>query len=354
MSLGESRRSSRPSSAPSCAASPAAPTTDRFSRNDPSARATSPVRCRRPPAKRRAWPPMGVRQEPSRAREQRAFRRGHRSRLAVLDGAEQFAQFLVVGSHRDADDALARRRHHGFRVEHRRRRVLEPEAAQPGDRQEARRHLSARHLAPAGFARCRGSWPRKGRDARRAAAPAAGPRRCRPARRPGSAPQGSAGSAGRPPGGSINASRASSRFSVQARTIPAGSCVSRSFRLWTAKSTRRSSSASWISLAKRPLPPISARRRSCTRSPVVRIGCSSKAPAARSTGQKRVMMDRKCRVCQRASGEARVPTRSGSGRRPSCAGTAAAARRSGFAGSGVSGRADRSAGRSGAADMRGT
>ena len=48
------------------------------------------------------------------------------------------------------------------------------------------------------------------------------------------------------------------------------------------------------------------------RSPETAITCSSKASASRSTGQKRLMIDRKVRVCQRASGEPRVPTRSGS------------------------------------------
>ncbi len=83
----------------------------------------------------------------------------------------------------------------------------------------------------------------------------------------------------------ISASRASSRRSVQASTMPGGSAVSRSFRLCTAKSMRRSASASWISLANRPLPPISARRRSCTASPVVRMACSSNTSRLRSTGR---------------------------------------------------------------------
>ena len=123
---------------------------------------------------------------------------------------------------------------------------------------------------------------------------------------------GSAGSACASAEPRISASRASSRRSVQASTIPGGSAVSRSFRLCTAKSMRRSASASWISLANRPLPPISARRRSCTASPVVRMACSSNTSRLRSTGQKLVRTSRKSRVWISASGEPRVPTRSGS------------------------------------------
>ena len=131
----------------------------------------------------------------------------------------------------------------------------------------------------------------------------------------GMAPKGSPGSLCGASGPSTSASRASSRFRVQASTMPGGSSVSRSFRLCTAKSMRPSSSASWISLAKRPLPPISARRRSWMRSPEVAITCSSKALALRRTGQKCSTRSRKVRVCHSASGEPRVPTRSGSGRR---------------------------------------
>ena len=91
--------------------------------------------------------------------------------------------------------------------------------------------------------------------------------------------------------------------------MPGGSVVSRSFRLCTAKSIRRSANASWISLANRPFPPISARRRFCTASPVVRIGCSSRTrehAGLRSSMKRRVWIS--------ASGEPRVPTRNAGAR----------------------------------------
>ena len=129
----------------------------------------------------------------------------------------------------------------------------------------------------------------------------------------------STGSAEMQSGPMISASRASSRRSVQASTMPGGSSVSRSFSEWTAKSMRRSASASWISFENRPLPPISASERSCTVSPVVRMTCSSNTssllkPGA-STGQKLASRRMNTRVCTRASGEPRVPTRSGRPRR---------------------------------------
>ena len=67
----------------------------------------------------------------------------------------------------------------------------------------------------------------------------------------------------------------------------AGRKVSRSFSECTAKSMRRSSSASWISFENRPLPPISARRwpLAWEASPVVRIACSWNTSMPRSTGQ---------------------------------------------------------------------
>ena len=50
---------------------------------------------------------------------------------------------------------------------------------------------------------------------------------------------------------------------------PSGKSAGISFREWTAQSIRPSSKASSISFVNMPLPPISRRRRSCTRSPVV-------------------------------------------------------------------------------------
>ena len=65
------------------------------------------------------------------------------------------------------------------------------------------------------------------------------------------------------------ASRGSSRSGMAAMTRPGGSSTGMSFSEWTAQSIRPSSSASSISLVNSPLPPISGRRRSCMRSPVV-------------------------------------------------------------------------------------
>ena len=79
-------------------------------------------------------------------------------------------------------------------------------------------------------------------------------------------------------------SRGSSRASTQPIARPAGSTVSMSLSECTARSIRRSSSASSISLVNRPLPPISASKRVCTRSPVVRIATSSTAPSAAKLG----------------------------------------------------------------------
>ena len=109
----------------------------------------------------------------------------------------------------------------------------------------------------------------------------------------------------------ISASRGSSRSSTQASTMPGGNSVSRSLRLCTATSMRPSASASWISLAKSPLPPISARRLSCTLSPDVAMMCSSSAPSSASAGMAARATLAKCRACQSASGEPRVPMRMG-------------------------------------------
>src|SRR5271165_19484 len=97
--------------------------------------------------------------------------------------------------------------------------------------------------------------------------------------------------------------------------MPAGSSDSRSFRLCTAKSIRPSASASWISLANRPFPPISASRvpAAWVASPVVRMTCSSntgRSPCGwRSIVPARRTRSRKSRVWISASGEPRVPTR---------------------------------------------
>ena len=357
MSARLSRPQLAPSSAPSRAASPAAPDHRPLQQERPVRPRHQPgqVQARRP-ASSRAWPPIGRPAGPVQRRQQRPLRRGDRGRLAVLDGGEQFAQLLVVGS-RTVMPTMPwpAAGHHRLRVEHRRR--LRPPArggaARPAPAGSPPTSPS-RHPRQPGLhvAADHGDTQRSGRAASRLRLP---PDRggADHARRPAGAPGvGRVRRAARPAPGSARPARPRASGCRRARCRRAAA-VSRSFRLWTAKSTRRSSSASWISLENRPLPPISARRRSWTRSPVVRIACSSKAPASRSTGQKRVTIDRKCRVCQSASGEAAgadaerqraaalVRRHGGSGR-------------SGSACSGVSGRADRSAGRSWTADMRGS
>ena len=127
------------------------------------------------------------------------------------------------------------------------------------------------------------------------------------------------GRRGRPRGSSgprISASRASSRCSVQASTMPAGISVSRSFRLCTAKSIRRSA-------APRGFPwrtgPCRRCRRAAARWPASRRRwCGWRVPGTRpccaAPGRNRVSTLRKARVWTSASGEPRVPTRNGSSR----------------------------------------
>ncbi len=69
-------------------------------------------------------------------------------------------------------------------------------------------------------------------------------------------------------------------------------------------------------LGEQSLPPISAGGDPCTRSPVVRIACSLEyAQTAQLPGQKVVSRCKKNRVCTSASGDPRVPTRSGRARK---------------------------------------
>src|SRR5208282_4736579 len=109
----------------------------------------------------------------------------------------------------------------------------------------------------------------------------------------------------------INASRGSSRGNTQAISSPSGSQVSTSFSEWTARSIRPASNASSISLVKRPLPPISPRRRSCTRSPVVRIVTISTAPGGARSGWAATRRSRTSAAWRSAIGLPRVPMRSG-------------------------------------------
>ncbi len=80
----------------------------------------------------------------------------------------------------------------------------------------------------------------------------------------------------------MKASRTSSRGSRQRIARPAGSSVGMSFMECTAMSISPASSASSISLVKRPLPPASASGRSWMRSPVVLIARTSNVEPARA------------------------------------------------------------------------
>ena len=233
-------------------------------------------------------------------------------RLRVLDRREQLPQLGVVCAHRDADDALAGGGHHRSGSS-----TTEARSAMPRRFKPASASSEAAHSPAASLSSRVCTLPRMRGD--RQVRPRVQQLRLPPDR--GGADHRAGGQAGERVGrvrrlavrARGSARRAHPRAcSVQASTMPGGSSVSRSFRLCTAKSMRPSASASWISLANRPLPPMSARRRSCTASPVVRMACSSNTSMPRSTGQNVVSRSRKARVCTSASGEPRVPTRSGS------------------------------------------
>jgi hypothetical protein len=82
-----------------------------------------------------------------------------------------------------------------------------------------------------------------------------------------------------------------------------------SFIEWTAMSIPSWIIASSISRVKSPLPPSSFSSRSCTRSPVVWITCTSKASRGRSKAV--ISRLRVSWACASASGEPRVPMRRG-------------------------------------------
>ena len=106
----------------------------------------------------------------------------------------------------------------------------------------------------------------------------------------------------------ISTSRGSSRAGVQAISRPSGSQVGTSFIECTARSMRRSSSASSISLVNSPLPPMAASGRSVMRSPEVAMTCVSSAPSSASTGWAAMSRSQTWRVWAMASGLPRVPT----------------------------------------------
>src|SRR6185312_8665575 len=106
----------------------------------------------------------------------------------------------------------------------------------------------------------------------------------------------------------MKASRASSRSRHAASINPGCDTVGMSFDECTARSTRRSSSASSISLVNRPLPPTSDNGRSWILSPEVRMITSSTASSA--SPKATASRARTVRACTSASGLPRVPRRS--------------------------------------------
>ena len=311
---------------------PAAPCRLRFSRNEPSARATSPVRCSSP-----------VRQQPRIAADRRAagaVQLGQQRPLGGGDGAAPPDPRSPASSSRSsvsssrtvtptmpwpADGTI------DVRVQHHGGAVLQAQPPQPGQRQQRGGAVAARAACPAGSARCRAAARCAGPAARAATAPAAAPRTVpitRAGRQAGErvAPD----RARRSPGPRISASRASSRFSVQASTMPGGSVGFQVLQAVHREIDAAVRSASWISLANSPLPPISASRRSCTASPVVRIACSSNtlhAAQHRAEAWSAVPGRRgsapapaASRGCRRAAAGARAMRRGRCGRRRRAAG----------------------------------
>ena len=139
-----------------------------------------------------------------------------------------------------------------------------PSRRRPGQRQERGGGAAAHDLVDAALHVAGAATWSAGRAWHAAAAPGAAPSWCRSPRRRARRRTG-------PPG---RPCRRSGPGSARRARPPAAGCrptrcrgassFSRSFRLCTAKSTRRLASASWISFANSPLPPISASERSCT------------------------------------------------------------------------------------------
>ena len=110
-------------------------------------------------------------------------------------------------------------------------------------------------------------------------------------------------SVNRAPVREIRTSRGSSRSVMATMSRPAGRSVGTSFMLWTARSTRRSSRASSISLTKRALPPTWASGTSRILSPVVLIVCSSTVRSGKAARSRSATWF----ACQSASCDPRVP-----------------------------------------------
>mmetsp|Transcript_11253 Transcript_11253/g.34588 ORF Transcript_11253/g.34588 Transcript_11253/m.34588 type:complete len:282 (-) Transcript_11253:110-955(-) len=111
--------------------------------------------------------------------------------------------------------------------------------------------------------------------------------------------------------GEMKTSRVSSRSSMHGSTVPAGSHVGTSFIEWTQMSTSSPRSATSSSLVKRPLPPISDSALSRIMSPCVFMMHSSMAPSALSSSKDSMRSSLVMYAWASASGDPRVPIRSG-------------------------------------------
>ena len=94
----------------------------------------------------RAWPAIGVRQEPSSTARKARSAASAVAVSAIVDRGDQRARRGVVGARLDADGALADRRQKFVDVEHGGRRREEPEPLQPGDRKQRRVDFAASSL----------------------------------------------------------------------------------------------------------------------------------------------------------------------------------------------------------------
>ena len=95
----------------------------------------------------RAWPPIGVRQEPSStARKARSAATRGRG-IGIVDLGDERARRGIVGAGLDADRALADRRQKFVDVEQCRRGVEQAEPLQAGDREQRRVGLAGLDLA---------------------------------------------------------------------------------------------------------------------------------------------------------------------------------------------------------------
>ena len=141
-------RNSRPAAAPSSAAISRRPSRETSNASLPSGFTMMP-RKRTVAASTRAWPPIGVRQEPVQHGEEGALG-GKRDRgIGVVDRLDEGARPGIVRARFDPDRALADRRKEGVEVKNFRRRRQKPETLEAGDGQERRVDFAGVELAQA-------------------------------------------------------------------------------------------------------------------------------------------------------------------------------------------------------------